>query len=36
MDLISILFTFMVATFACDVGVEVVLQANKVWRLRKK
>ncbi len=36
MELMSCLFTFMVVVISCDVGIEVVLQANKVWRLRKK
>lgn len=36
MELMSCIFTFMVVVISCDVGIEVVLQANKVWRLRKK
>lgn len=34
--MISIIFTFMVIVFACDVGIEAVVQANKIWRIRKK
>lgn len=36
MDIFSCLFTFMVVVISCDVGIEVVLQANKIWRLRRK
>lgn len=36
MELMSCIFTFMVVVISSDVGIEVVLQANKVWRLRKK
>ena len=34
--MISIIFTFMVIVLACDVGIEAVVQANKVWRVRTK
>ncbi len=34
--MISAIFTFMVIILACDVGIEAVVQANKIWRVRRK
>ena len=34
--MISAIFTFMVIVLACDVGIESVVQANKIWRVRRK
>ena len=34
--MISAIFTFMVIVLACDVGIEAVIQADKIWRVRRK
>lgn len=34
--MISAIFTFFVSVLACDVGIEAVVQANKIWRVRRK